>query len=198
MPLIRTAILSIAIAATASPGIADERVIYSFSSYTYYRSGVMLDGSGNLYGTDYALDGEGAVYRLNEKSKKWVFEVVHDFNGTDGASPSAALIKDNALDRVFYGVTGYGGSGNSGTVFSLEYKDPGWTDTVLHSFQYGADGVGPAAPLWQDKATGALYGTAGNSGTDNCGAAFEVTPAAEHGHSPRCIDFKAGMTAAYR
>jgi uncharacterized repeat protein (TIGR03803 family) len=168
------------LAGSASSTFADEQVIYSFSAPSYYRSGVVLDRGGNLYGTDYAFGGQGAIYRLHQKgARRWRFDIVHQFATNDGASPSAALIEDQFDKRLFYGVTGYGGSGNSGTVYSLAHTGGSWTETVLHNFQFGPDGAVPAAPLWQDKTTGALFGTVGSSGSGNCGAAFELSPSGE-------------------
>ncbi len=56
----------------------------------------------------------------------------------------------------------------------------GWTETVLHSFGNGADGVDPEAGLIFD-AAGNLYGTTAGGGTYSGGTVFELTPTAGGG-----------------
>jgi uncharacterized repeat protein (TIGR03803 family) len=89
------------------------------------------------------------------------FTVLYTFNGVDGASPYAGLIRDNAGN--LYGTTGGGGSACStggqngcGTVFKLNKGK----ETVLYNFTGSVDGDGasPVGVLVQDNA-GNLYGT---------------------------------------
>jgi uncharacterized repeat protein (TIGR03803 family) len=106
--------------------------------------------------------------------------------GGDGARPEAGMIADSSGD--LYGTTSEGGGGANcasgcGTVFELSppaQQGGKWTETVLYSFQGGADGATPMAPLVADK-SGNLYGTtsAGGGDCDNpnlatCGAVFEL------------------------
>src|SRR5579864_3085558 len=113
------------------------------------------------------------------------FTVLHSFTGpsTDGAIPTAALVKD-AADNL-YGTTAFGGLSNCsvfgdvgcGTIFKL---DPSGNETVLHRF-FGADGAFPAASLVRD-AAGNLYGTTVNGGgagfcrNFGCGTVFKLDP----------------------
>ena len=79
--------------------------------------------------------------------------VLYSFNnnGTDGASPQAALVADAAGN--LYGTTYSGGPYNVGTVFELTPTLNGWTETVLYSFNNnGTDGTYPAAGLIFDAA----------------------------------------------
>ncbi len=109
--------------------------------------------------------------------------VLHSFgNGTDGNSPTTALIQDGAGN--LYGTTVGGGTHGYGTVFELTPRGGGgWTETVLHSFnQNGSDGAYPYAGLAFD-AAGNLYGTTSNGGIHacdgivfNCGTVFELSP----------------------
>jgi uncharacterized repeat protein (TIGR03803 family) len=78
-----------------------------------------------------------------------------------------------------YGATASGGAYGHGTVFRL--KSPGWTQTVLHSFN-GSDGDFPiAGPVFGPG--GALYGTTSDGGyrghdckVGGCGVAYKIAP----------------------
>jgi uncharacterized repeat protein (TIGR03803 family) len=85
------------------------------------------------------------------------FTVLYNFNGADGAGP-AGLVRDKAGN--LYGTTGSGGAYGYGTVFELMPRaGGGWTEKVLHSFNFnGRDGIYPTAGVVQD-AAGNLYGT---------------------------------------
>jgi uncharacterized repeat protein (TIGR03803 family) len=84
--------------------------------------GVVVDKSGNLYGTTIAGGdpncSSGVVYKLAPGSKgKWTFTVLHRFNGFDGAQPAAQPILDSKGN--LYGTTITGGSGGAGVVFEI-------------------------------------------------------------------------------
>ena len=95
---------------------------------------------------------------------------LHNFDGTDGSNPIAALIQ--ATDGNFYGTTYAGGTaGDWGTVFKMTSTGK---VTTLHSFA-GTDGAQPYGPVSQDT-SGNLYGTATNgTGAAASGTAFFVS-----------------------
>jgi uncharacterized repeat protein (TIGR03803 family) len=111
-------------------------------------------------------------------------QVIYRFQGgSDGYSPSGALLADNAGN--LYGTTGVGGSIGScgpydqngcGTVFELsppaQPGDP-WVETVLYRFAGGSDGYAPTSGLVADK-NGNLYGTTAAGGSHNNGTIFEL------------------------
>ncbi|MGA8732825.1 MAG: choice-of-anchor tandem repeat GloVer-containing protein [Terriglobales bacterium] len=111
----------------------------------------------------------------------WAFDkekVLHNFGkGNDGAIPESSLISDAAGN--LYGTTLYGGKTlcgynyGCGTVFRLTPSGNGWTEKVLHNFNY-VDGCEPRAELILD-AHGNLYGTAEGDDCDN-GTVFELLP----------------------
>lgn len=145
---------------------------------------LIFDASGNLYGTTY-LDANnwGTVFELTPKAGGgWTEKVLHNFNnnGTDGYHPQGGLVFDAAGN--LYGTTYAGGAYNWGTVFELTPNARGgWTEKVLHDFNYnGRDGVEPVASLTFD-AAGNLYGTTYAGGTHNHGTVFELTPKAGGG-----------------
>lgn len=132
--------------------------------------GLIRDWTGNLYGTTSAGGsyGSGTVFKLDPSGNE---TVLHDFQGADdGATPYAALIMD--LAGNLYGTTVLGGSYGSGTVFKVNASG---NETVLHSFQGGADGINPYAGLIMDHA-GRLYGTTDGGGTYGAGTVFRVEP----------------------
>jgi uncharacterized repeat protein (TIGR03803 family) len=160
-----------------------EKVLYSFRGR---RDGLfphagLVDVSGKLYGTTYEGGGfrGGTLFRIapggNPGSK---VKILHAFgSGSDGARPNAELIDVNG---TLYGTTQQGGAfvcgpthsskEYCGTVFSIA---PDGTETVLHSFGEGADGVTPVAPLIELK--GKLYGTTASGGTTGMGTVFSIT-----------------------
>jgi len=91
--------------------------------------------------------------------------------GSDGISPQGSLVADQAGN--FYGTTYRGGASDVGTVYQL--KAPHWAETVLYSFQAGADGYSPVGSLVFDQA-GNLYGVTVWGGSENGGTIFKLTP----------------------
>jgi uncharacterized repeat protein (TIGR03803 family) len=109
-------------------------------------------------------------------------QVLFRFDGTDGASPFAPLIFDQAGN--LYGTTQYGGPVGNGVVFQLVSAGGGnWTQNILHAFQgAGDDGAVPYGALALDTA-GNLYGTTSQGGSTagpdcvdyGCGTVFQLT-----------------------
>jgi uncharacterized repeat protein (TIGR03803 family) len=162
-----------------------EKILRNFdndgSSLSKPYAGLILDGTGNLYGTTAfgGVYGRGAVFELSPAGGgEWTETLLHSFDDVskEGGEPYASLILDGAGD--LYGTTLYGGAYNSGAVFELMPAGGGnWTETVLHSFnKNGPDGHYPNAGLIFD-AAGNLYGTTTDGGASNDGIVFELTPA---------------------
>jgi uncharacterized repeat protein (TIGR03803 family) len=103
-----------------------ETVLYSFTGSTdggFPTAGVILDSSGNLYGTtisggNLSCDGGlgcGVVFKLSPSGQ---LTVLHTFSGSDGVSPGwGSLLMDKSGN--LYGTTGAGGSFNDGVVFKI-------------------------------------------------------------------------------
>ncbi|MHB8216979.1 MAG: choice-of-anchor tandem repeat GloVer-containing protein [Candidatus Sulfotelmatobacter sp.] len=145
--------------------------------------GLILDASGNLYGTTTTggAYGKGTVFELSPKSGGgWAEKTLHNFtfNGSDGYSPQASLVFDAAGN--LYGTTQFGGAGQCmdysgtyvvgcGTVFELSPKSSGgWREAVVYSFQVnGTDGWYPMGDLVFD-ASRNLYGTTNQGGSGFC------------------------------
>lgn len=165
---------------------ATEKQLYSFPSFRNDGhsplAGVVIDTEGNLYGTT-SVGGAfsaGTVFELSPPAtgkSAWTEKILHSFhnNGTDGARPYAALVRDKT--GHLYGATYSGGSRNVGTVFELSPKTSGgWAYKILHSFENGSiDGENPGSALILDSA-GDLYGTTEGGGSSLDGTVFELSP----------------------
>jgi uncharacterized repeat protein (TIGR03803 family) len=98
------------------------------------------------------------------------FTVLYGFkNGSDGAAPKAALIRDATGN--LYGTTSAGGLKGNGTVFRVTGKK----ETVLYRFKGTPDGASPSGSLILDS-EGNLYGVTSGGGATGCGTVFKVEP----------------------
>ena len=164
------------------------QVLYAFKGGddgAYPLSEVISDKAGNLYGTTGGGGGSGcngygcgAVFRIAPDGTETVLYAFK--GGSDGIVPWGKLVRDKQGN--LFGTTQQGGGSGCdgygcGTVFKLT---PRGTETVLHAFQGGSDGVGPVGGLVSDP-QGNLYGTTyqgGGTGCSGygCGIVFEVAP----------------------
>ena len=159
-----------------------ETILHSFENNevdgTYPYGGLILDSSGNLYGTTAGggVDFNGTVFELTPgKTGDWTETVLHNFDFSDGISPYAGLIFDASGN--LYGATYAGGTYGYGTVFELTPQGSGeWNETTIFNFNgQNATGDAPYATLIFDS-TGNLYGTTVLGGTYDSGMVFELTP----------------------
>jgi uncharacterized repeat protein (TIGR03803 family) len=171
--LMLAAVFGFGVVATPSAQAQTFSVLYNFAGSADggdpYAS-LIRDAAGNLYSTvDYGgTSFAGAVFKVAPDGTE---TVLYSFTGgADGAYPFSAVVRDKAGN--LYGTTSQGGSDNIGVVFKV---DPSGTETVLHSFTGGADGVIPTGGLLRDKA-GNLYGTTSQGGSSNDGVLFKITP----------------------
>lgn len=147
---------------------------------------LVLDGSGNLYGTTTegggtsACNGQykgcGIVFELVPRSSGyWKENVLYSF--TNGSSGGVGLNGNLVFDTVgnLYGTAFYGGSTVEGSVFELTPGSGVWTEKDIYTFCLGGCGGGenPASGVIFD-AAGSLYGTATGGGTDGGGVIFKL------------------------
>ncbi len=158
-------------------------------------SGLLLDASGNLYGTALfgGATGVGAIYELvpNARRTKWKYKVLYSFcaqaNCADGSDPLASLIIDTSGN--LYGTTMAGGPNDGGVVYRLvpNAKRTTWTLEVLYAFCSAsdcADGREPQSDLaYAGRGSGTpydgtspLYGTASQAGVHHEGVVFAIAP----------------------
>jgi uncharacterized repeat protein (TIGR03803 family) len=105
-----------------STGTYTEKLIYNFGANGNKPfAGVVLDSSGNLYGTTQAggKNGAGVVYALdfNSSTGSYTEKGLQAFIGINGAAPYAGLILDS--QNYLYGTTPFGGANGKGTVIEV-------------------------------------------------------------------------------
>jgi uncharacterized repeat protein (TIGR03803 family) len=143
----------------------------------YPFGGVILDSSGNIYGTTEVggpING-GTVFELKRKANgKWSERVLHRFSGPDGKGPFAGLIRDAAGN--LYGTASEGGTQVFFGGVAYEIASSG-KYRVLYNFcslPGCADGQLPVGGLTMDR-KGNLYGTTSEGGASGMGAVFELS-----------------------
>jgi uncharacterized repeat protein (TIGR03803 family) len=185
------------------------QVLYNFCNSCARGSlpngGLVVDASGNLYGTTQSGSQAyaGEIFELSPASGggAWSFQKLHQFCGddvcADGRLPSAGLAyagqASGALyDGVspLYGTTERGGEGGGGVVFQLAKVHGKFRESVIHTFSYGSsnpDGIYPVAPVIVD-GSGNLFGT-----TENGGAFYDLN----NGHGGIVFELKPGSGGAW-
>jgi len=164
---------------------AEPPAVYPGSPFT-------ADTSGNLY-TSVANGGLsqcffygcGAIYQWNPGAHKHP-TMLYSFSGTtDGAGPGGKVVFD--AQGNLYGVAGYAGDLNAcfgqgcGVVYKLSPTSSGfWTQTVLHTFEGGVDGITPLSVVLDGN--GNVFGVTRDGGGNSCsgglqcGIVFELSP----------------------
>ena len=172
-----------------------QTVLYSFNGGAdggSPQAGLVLDSTGNLYGTTRGGGnpgcsiGCGVIFKVDTTSHE---TVLYSFTGgADGGAPTAGLIKDSMGN--FFGTAFNGGTANQGVVFKLDSSN---NYTVLHAFGGGTgDGENPAAGLVQDS-SGNLYGTTLGGGGSHQGTIYKVDT---NGHETELYSFTGGADGA--
>jgi len=153
------------------PAGGKETVLYSFtggSDGAHPYAGVVLDSSGNLYGTAYqgGASNAGVVYKLSPTGQE---TVLYAFTGgADGGNPYGGVVSDP--EGNLYGTT-YAG-GNQYTKAGVVYRlNPAGQEKVLYTFPGYADGANPYAGVARDS-VGNLFGTVGGVG----GIIYKIGP----------------------
>lgn len=156
------------------------------------QSGLLLDSSGNLYGTT-SMGGDssdpncghgcGVVFELTPDNGLWTETVLYTFSGvSDGATPMSSLVMDSAGN--LYGTTSAGGGASAycplgcGVLFTLRRRVNGtWTQKVLHSFcslDGCNDGADPNSLAFDG--AGSLYCSTALDGIYGGGTVVQLVP----------------------
>ena len=125
---------------------------------------------GNFYGMTSAggIYDDGTIFKM---SSTGAITIIRNFDYTnDGAYPEGELIK--GPDGNMWGMTSSGGSNTTGVIFKLTTAA---VFTVVHVFDYTADGSSPHGHLVLGK-DGNFYGITAAGGTYGYGTIFKMTP----------------------
>jgi uncharacterized repeat protein (TIGR03803 family) len=153
----------------------EENVLYRFqngSDGAYPAGGLIVDASGNLYGTTSGgkSSSGGTVFELSPSNGGWKYSLLYSLTGNGG--PRGNLTMDRAGN--LYGTTFQDGANGAGSVFKLIPSNGAWTETDLYDFS-GPDGANPMGGVTLDS-HGNLFGTTAYGGNFSCGVAYEITP----------------------
>ena len=167
-----------------SGGTWTQTVLYSFlgtsnSDGAYPFAGLVMDASGNLYGTTEqgGASSQGTAFELAKSGGTWKETVLHTFDnigGDDGSYPYGRL--DFDATGNLYGTTQQGGKFGGGVIFQLKKSGSNFTYHVLHSFATSAsNSYQPYGGMVVDKTNGYLYGTTYYGGVIwNAGAVYQL------------------------
>lgn len=163
----------------------NETVLYNFCSVPNcadginpYFSDVIIDRSGNLYGTAEfgGTNDTGVVYELSPNGAGWTETVLHNFGppgGADGSVPIYGLIMDSAGN--LYGRTASGGGCGCGTVFEMIPSGGDWSEKVIYT-TYGDSSY-----------TGLAMDSVGNIFGATTSTVFELSPNDGGSWTPKVI-----------
>jgi uncharacterized repeat protein (TIGR03803 family) len=138
-----------------------------------------VDPAGNVFAiTNYGgTVGDGTLVELSppaSKSAPWTETILQNLSNSTGYIAPPGLVAD--ANGVVFGITGVGGPGGWGTVFSASATQP---FQILHASSGAPDFVASDAPLTV-LPDGGLLGNSyyGGSGpcSDGCGVLFELDP----------------------
>jgi uncharacterized repeat protein (TIGR03803 family) len=158
-------------------------VSFSGTNGSYPASELIIDASGDLFGTTAqgGAYGWGTVFEIVKTATGYAsyVTILISFSGIDGGGSEAGLISDDAGNLI--GTTSEGGASfqsatmpGFGTVFEVAKTATGYASapTTLVSFN-GANGEYPYAGLIAD-AGGNLFGTTSSGGANGDGTIFEI------------------------
>ena len=135
--------------------------LYNFNDQVpYSSSNLVLDASGNLYGTTF-YGGKNLDGTVFEFTAAHVFRVLHNFNGSDGQGPNSLARAGNG---TLYGTTDY--PVTPGTVFKLVKNGSG--SYTLKQLYSNANASPQSVSV---DAKGDLYGA-----DDGCYCAYAIPP----------------------
>lgn len=140
----------------------------SGSDQPVHNAGVILDPSGNLYGTALSNGANVALGLVYEVDPTGTEKTLYTFLPAPGGTfPSSSVIRDAVGN--FYGTTSDGGAAGAGAVYKI---DAAGHESLLYSFTGGTDGAFPDANVILDSA-GNIYGTA-SAGGAGCGVVYKL------------------------
>lgn len=151
-------------------------VLYNFGAFSgdgIGPSGTLArDSAGNIYGATQSggTQGVGIIFKLDSSNAE---TILYNFNlPPDAISPPYGVVRSSS--GAIYGSANGGRNGTQlgdGSIFKLTTSD---TESVLHSFGSGTDGLDPSGALIQDS-KGNSYGVTVSGGTHGWGTLYKIT-----------------------
>jgi uncharacterized repeat protein (TIGR03803 family) len=161
-------------------GTWPEKILYRFGGGNGVGPDALaFDSHGNLYGTTRnggggsatcaPTGGCGVLFELTPTaSVPWTLTAVHVFPYDSSDDPGLPMGLAIGAGDVIYVTTDIG-------IVQFTPGTSGWTSSVVHSFNGGADGYSPSGAAILD-AAGNLYGATGSGGSLNRGIVYELSP----------------------
>lgn len=141
---------------TSAPG----DLIFPYNGLTL--KGNYLYGAGGYGGAT----NKGGIFRIKTDGSS--YQVLHEFNGTDGELPVGTPII--ASNGKIYGTASFGGSSGNGVIYRID--STGTNFTLLRELA-SADGAFPWTALIQ-ASDGLIYGGTQTSGSSDGGTVFKI------------------------
>lgn len=154
-------------------------------------NGVVMDASGNFYGT--TLFWPGQVFKVSSGGEA---SLIYQFSCCEvGIDTYAGVILDSHGN--LYGTTTFEGPGGGGTAYELTSTGATWILSLLQGFPgiVGNGTIGSATPV-MDKA-GNIYGTSTWGGANGYGLVFKLAPSANGWIYTDLHDFTCGDDGCY-
>jgi uncharacterized repeat protein (TIGR03803 family) len=150
------------------------KLLWTFTGGTDGRmpfGGLILDGSGDLFGSTSRGGGAGTIFEMTSVQGMWTLNPIQNLGGY--------LTGDLALDQSgdLYGQMIGGGAYGYGAIFKLTRSANNWTYVDLHDFM-NSDGADPFGDILLSNGT--LYGVTEYGGPYHCqevtcGVVWELT-----------------------
>jgi len=150
-----------------------ETTLYAFTGEIGAGAGgLVMDAHGNLFGITGGLSGGlSGAYELSPQNGSWSFHVLKNFGG-EYVGAVAGLIFDSHGN--LYGALPTVGNDFTGEIFRLTPSGNQWLYSSFYTFNGSSSGV-PLGSVTFD-ASGNMYGTGLDGGSDYNGTVWEITP----------------------
>ncbi|MBV9861509.1 MAG: Hint domain-containing protein [Alphaproteobacteria bacterium] len=171
-------VFELANTAGSYPTIPDTLVSFDGSDGSEPEAGLIMDGSGNLFGTTFAGGANqnyGTVFEIPNTPNGYATTptTLVSFDFTHGKQPAGSVIMD--ADGNLFGTAETGGQQNDGTLFEVAKTATGYATLPTTLVDFSDTGAAfPEAGLFADSA-GDLFGTTESGGENSDGTVFEVT-----------------------
>ncbi len=173
-----------------------ETLLHNFGNGDAYPfNSLIMDGAGNLYGTDTVYhDGGGlteGIYEISPSNGGWLYKIIYDLGMPAANGVSGGLVLDS--NGNIFGLSC--GLIEPAIVFELKPTNGGWNPSILFRFENVA--TYPLGAPVLDKA-GNIYGTTQGGGTKKQGTVYALRPSKTGSWKLKTLyAFKGGADGGY-